>query len=789
MLTLEQKLRFINGIADEKTLREDILMPLFRAKNCFHRVVSTHGIDEKGKDIVLVNKDPLGELSYTAVIVKNEAITNAASKKDKEIVANVMAQITMTINSGYDCIEKNENVNFNKILIITSKAITNSARAEFVKMVKDQRFPAIAFWDEARLVEEFDKCLPDIYCLSRGGLSRYFYSLRAMCEKLNELKNISIYQGEVKNIADVFVEPTLKRKVDKILDAKPRRETETTTITKIVGSGHSSLIYGMAGAGKSTLLRSEMFRMILDYENKKNNKVPIYIKVKEFASQTSTENTKDVRAALVDYMVGKFNLSEEDVESVFRSKEDNFFLFMDGYDELSSAAERKHFDAFLEAIGGEENISYILTSRKRIDFVSLREKKVDEWDIADFNMSQIRNFFKKWLHEKCGLVLEALQDHNLINQLPHTPLTMTLVAIIFDADNNVELPSNLSELYKMFTDLLIGRWSLDRTASNFYQANDKETYLTEVALFLHEHNRIACSREEIIKTFHKTDETLGRPTDHANMFHELTVNTNLLLENDKGEFEFRHLSFQEFFVANDYLNRNKSKFLLEKFPNSWWDQVLYFYAGIKKTNEDLFPKLIKKTVLLEPMPKIMAIWQVGYLVQSSYKTRASVREKIISVCAYEYAKSMPVVIKDYLERNKTMTEMLAYLSIGDMFIMHFKSKFLVGLIKKVYRDLLKAETMDFPHTLSLFLICVLLGELGESDYMLENDKHFKKFPILELLEGIHLKYNLSEIAADKEEKKRLRQMAGKIVGRFKKNPEAYRRYLGIKPKGMLGGPK
>ena len=139
-LTKEQKIAFLSSITDESFLLNEILIPMFSNMNKF-KVIKTHGPDEKGKDIVLIDKDNFNQDVYTGVIVKNEPITNASSNnKGKEIVSIVSSQIIMCINSGYDSIEEKRNVSFNNIIVLTSKSISNSAREAFLKIANDHKF-------------------------------------------------------------------------------------------------------------------------------------------------------------------------------------------------------------------------------------------------------------------------------------------------------------------------------------------------------------------------------------------------------------------------------------------------------------------------------------------------------------------------------------------------------------------------------------------------------------------------------------------------------------------------
>jgi len=74
-----QKLAFMHSLPNELYLIEKVLIPMFQNMVKF-KVIQTHGPDEHGKDIVLISEGNFGTKQYTAVIVKNEPITNASTK-------------------------------------------------------------------------------------------------------------------------------------------------------------------------------------------------------------------------------------------------------------------------------------------------------------------------------------------------------------------------------------------------------------------------------------------------------------------------------------------------------------------------------------------------------------------------------------------------------------------------------------------------------------------------------------------------------------------------------------
>jgi hypothetical protein len=767
----------MHSLPNELYLIEKVLIPMFQNMVKF-KVIQTHGPDEHGKDIVLISEGNFGTKQYTAVIVKNEPITNASTKKDKEIVAAVSTQIVMSLTSGYSSIEDNREVSFHDIVVITSHDYSNSARDALVKVASLHNFTSITFWEDKDLINRIDQNLPEIYTTSSGSLSKYFHALRERCERLNELKKIPIYTGDAKRISEVYVEPNLHRKIEQIEHGITSVSYKQSGFSKLVAKASKFVIVGSAGSGKSTLLRSEVNRMIADYESKASKRIPVLVKTYYLLKNAQSEVPEEV---LSSYLTSEYGLSREDVAEIFREK-NHLQFFFDGFDELSKDKEKELFHKILEYVDVNLSRSIAVSTRKANLLVSMNFRGFEEWKLSDFDLRQITQFFSKWFSERNNHLLQDLKDHDLLEKLPNTPLVMTLIAILFDSDENVEIPSNLSELYKMFIELLLGRWSLDRHIDSFYKANDKETFLTDLALFLHTNNRLSCIPEELKSVFAQTTLRLGRSIDHERMLDELVKDTNLILLNESNEYEFRHLSFQEYLVANHLTLKSKMDTMVESFPHPWWDQVLYFYCGIRKDNEDILPAIFDRIPFLDLRNRLLALLHFGYLIQSSYRTHSRIRKELLQKAVAVFALSVPLLIMEAKGAFKT-PEIITYLSIVEVFKMHYGSKFLKEIYESMLPDFKSLDATLFEKALAQFILCSLVSAQGDPNVLVDFDFAFKQHPLLVLMEEFLLRCELLEEAKDLKQRERIKDISRGIASRIRKNPTLYKKMLGLKDEG------
>jgi hypothetical protein len=770
-LTIEQKISFLSNIEDEMFLINEILLPMFNNMGKF-KVIKTHGPNEKGKDIVLINEDEFAQKIYTGIIVKNESITNAANaKKNQEIVASVSNQIVMCINSGYDSIEENKNTFFSNLIVLTPKNISNSAREELVKISGNYKFTKLIFWESKELIEKIDKYLPDIYWTSSGALSRYFHILKEKCENLNELKKIAVYKGEAKKLSDIYIEPQLYKKKESIKNGRTMTVYANSTLSELLHESGRFMISGSAGAGKSTLLRSEIYKMIINYEIKKSDKIPVFIRIKDVIKC----NGDNYESYITEYLSREFDLAAEEINLILKIQEKLVF-FMDGFDELSTEDENRKFFAVLKVIENFQNNAIIITSRK-IKLIDKQLIPYSKWEVSDFTIKQIANFFQKWFKDKNEQLVSDLKDHDLLDKLPNTPLVMTLIAVLFEMDENVEIPANLSELYKMFTELLIGRWNLDRRIDTFYKANDKETFLTDLAVFLHSNNNVSCTESELFHVFDMTAKKLGRKFDYSVLLDEIIKDTNLLIQNEKNEYEFRHLSFQEYFVGVHLTIKNDIDDIIKVFPHPWWDQVLYFYCGTRKVNDDVLPKIYEKVLTCPDREKILGIFEIGYLIQSSYKTDAKVRSELLQRSLIDYSLVIPKYIKKMLDERKNIPKIIFYLSFIEMFKSHFNSKYLQEIYISIY-EYKKNSTFDtFEKAMSLFLLTAIIAANGNVDILADCDIIFKEFPLIQLMEDFLIRCELLEEIEDKKQKELAKEQSRKIIKRIKSNKNLFKKLL------------
>lgn len=85
-------------------------------------------------------------------------------------------------------------------------------------------------------------------------------------------------------------------------------------------------------------------------------------------------------------------------------------------------------------------------------------------------------FKKRLRNDKSAETLwHASEDKAVLETLPKAPMPMTLLAIFYEKRHDV--PSNITNLYEMFTELLLGKWDEHKNIKSISEARARGTFL------------------------------------------------------------------------------------------------------------------------------------------------------------------------------------------------------------------------------------------------------------------------------------------------------------------------
>ncbi len=350
------------------------------------------------------------------------------------------------------------------------------------------------------------------------------------------------------------------------------------------------MVLGKPGAGKTTFLKH--LAMECCFGNFMNDRIPIFITLKNFAEQKSHRNLQ----SYITNMFTKFGVAEAEIrEGLTKGKA---LILLDGLDEVKEE-DHKRILQEVENFSSNSIHSFVITCR-----IAAKEYTFDKFtevEVADFDPAQIKNFVTKWF--KCSKsnldngvdrFMKKLGETRQIKELATNPLLLTLLCLEFE--DSGDFPENRSELYDRGIDTLLRRWDKKRGIDRDIIYKDlsikrKEDLLGEIAAKTFKNNEyffktrvissyIADYIQNLPEAISTDPEALE--IDSRQVLKSIECQHGLLVERARDIYSFSHLTFQEYFTANKLITNcniysledENLNFLASKIFEKSWREVL-----------------------------------------------------------------------------------------------------------------------------------------------------------------------------------------------------------------------
>ncbi|HSH50523.1 MAG TPA: NACHT domain-containing protein, partial [Bacteroidales bacterium] len=465
---------------------------------------------------------------------------------------------------------------------------------------------------------------PNYWIVGSKSYKKYVEVFKEKIKVDDFSRRLGIGIAKIDKLIGSTIVPTLLEKIeDKDGDiAYKRRKADS-----ILNIPNNTFIFGQPGCGKSTLFKT-LSKEIIE-QNSLRNDTEFYPILFSFSSLK--DNNYDIYKAIDSYFKQEQYKSLE-IDSDKLLKNNQCVLFIDALDEIPSNSDKETaFNSIKEFCHENPKLRLICTSRPS-DFINEQcsANGFTTLEFDDINRKEVEQFIGSYFSDnilKSKRLLKSLKDTGIMDRLPNTPLTVALITIIFD-EREVEIPSTITDLYSMFTDLLLGKTIVSDTIE-IIETNIKQRVLSHLAKELHFSNRISIEYGEAKLFIDAYLKSRGQEKiDTEELINDLVSNTGLLFYNDKCELQFKHLSFQEFFTAYELFHHRQAdrNMFIDNFNKLWWQNIALFYAGFSKDAPKLLQEIIDKSIPKTFEEKINNIAGIGRLLQALYNTPIDVRK-------------------------------------------------------------------------------------------------------------------------------------------------------------------
>ena len=731
-----KKLELLKSFQNEDELRTELIIPLFRKLG--FQVYDNQSADEYGVDVILQKVNLLNHQEYTAIILKKGDIDNK-SGRPTGILNTLRDQLVQAAKMPLNYPGIKKNCYPNNIYIITNGKISKSAKTVFHNMLKDQ-FEALAnfeYIDNMKLVDLIDQHWIEFYNDRRPFLSQYAEKLKKEISGLD----LSDMGNNGKDLDSVLIPQMLLQKANidesDVADGVKRKLLMPRDVLSI--NRKVIFVTGEAGSGKSVLLK----RMAVEAAEE-SKAVPIFITARKILGIKIKFD--EIVATISD---SECQVPEDEILN--EVNESKIILLVDGLDEIRESSQRLEVVSKLMELSSEAKVEkIIISSRPENDQKTLMVTKgARSYQLQPVARSQVNGFFMKWFDNtaKANKLFEDLNRKSLLDRLPKTPLTLTLLAILYETKEDI--PTTLTDLYRMFSELLLGKWDHKKGINTLRDSQIKFGLLSMVGWVMHRDGVGEISQEKLIsigEDYFK-NKIGDDSVDVVRIVQDIIDRSGLFSVFD-SKIKFKHFSFQEYFCSQEiYSKKVFGENIGDWIVDSWWEEVLFFSAGTLKNIDDYMDVLLQEVDDIEDY--FVKLSSLGGMLQAAYETSLSNKTKIIS---YSVNK-IPPLIKDAIERLKrdgdaSIPLFVPYAAIVDIVSNNYASSYLEKPLSNVLSKL-KFDSDQYDHDISLMrlFLSASMSKSGNVDGLLEvSDSIDVSDPIMLLLSDMLLsdydeKYN------------------------------------------------
>jgi hypothetical protein len=530
----------------------------------------THGTREMGADYVFSRADPVfGTHDHIAVIAKVGKMGQDFTDIERQIDESSMPR---TFLGG------KEKIRVNEVWVVVTANITKGAQEKIHEKYPNRK---VTFIDDSRLIELIDKYMPIYWTDVSIPAGQYLVTLRARNEQADKSLSLVDLGDKVFYLEqDIYEVPRLEYRMEMQRKRKTPRKVkldELTAQTRLV------VLEGGMGAGKSKLLRALVARYATPDVFLNTKMLPIHVTYADLI----TNHSGDISALVAASVPAKLRDADPDL---------SFLILIDAFDEAKLVGEDQitALADLAHSASQSPRTKAIVTSRylTGLDESSALEDEIARYHLPPLSFARIVEFIRSVcasLNISTRLI-EDLRKSQLFKELPHSPISAILLAKLLD-ENPKELPSNMTELYSQYTELVLGRWDIQKGLQTLkeYEALEQVVMRISRAVLDFEMPRLTFDETRTLLREYLEPRNLDISLD--DLFSRLAYRCEILtIDPHTNALAFKHRTFAEFFYAKD-AHRNTTFPLEQRALSLYWMNTVFFYLGLLKDCPELLDKI------------------------------------------------------------------------------------------------------------------------------------------------------------------------------------------------------
>ncbi len=540
--------------------------------------------------------------------------------EEYELAKTKVKKIFIYFKIGFSAKSSEENTNYGVVLEFKEK-IEQENKLLFSEFTNNDQFVNIIKTDLNLYLSDLKEKKPPVKKTKKPARKpkaapviseTYLNWLEEHCAYMNVDKLRESGKPIQVSLPEIYIPLYTQKPGDKSGDGPAHDEKERQIdIEELIGKSESLLIEGHPGSGKTTLLKHLAYALT---QNKTIQGLEGYLPLLIFLKDTKDflESNRDIKPSATTakkilssyYNVEEKGIDMETIEAFCGAKKT--LLLLDGLDEIKPEFREIIVKSFADYRIKHKGVKVVLSGRPHgIDGAAIDRFGKGHVKILSLNMEQIEEFIKKWFHhiyakssslggKTAEGMISEIRTHPAIERLIDNPLMLTAICILYH-DGKV-LPGQRAELYEKFVDNMLYR-----------RFKDPETvldFLMALAFEMHSKGVKGEGRDFAIGVLRKVYERQDgeKEKNYRNrtemLFNDIEPDCGLLKLED-GEYQFWHLTFQEYLTARYIIDDSTEPVVGvdQHWGNDWYNEVIELYIGsLSIKNRNTANKIVENIV-------------------------------------------------------------------------------------------------------------------------------------------------------------------------------------------------
>ena len=542
------------------------------------------GPTEQGKDAIFYDTDKLGSLNLLAIQTKKGS-ANLAAKAATNIV-DLVAQLRTAASTSYVLLQPHKlKMKPTQVMLAVSGKINDAARRHLESEVHDT---SLVFRDADDLIPWIDAMLPQLWLDIDSNVSTYY----AAVEK-------QLIGGDGPFARQFLpVDPSLSKAcfhescvsvhvrrsaavIERKKSSSKRNDDASFPLHALQSKPYKRvLLLGEGGAGKTIGLVQTVYRAAkLGLEGEKMASIPILAKATDLAASIPSE-----LSAYLEEVSRKMTVQKKPVFGLSDLVSGRVCVFIDGFDEVGDQKARVAIAKLTSDFSDRFPKCMVVISARPYEYLAEIDelRNFERFNIVPINWRQAEQIVDLVKHKKeisSEKTREALSRLGQIQGFNLNPLMVSVFAATADFDLQ-DVPPNITELFKRFTEQMLGRWDEQRGLKTLHRPLVKDFALCVLALEMHIRRCTTISRAEAVEIISTKLAETGNKEDANGLLTEV-LDRSGLFRDFGSEIGFRHHMFQEFFAGR---GMNSAEMVGQYISDPWWRRSIVFRYGENPRN-------------------------------------------------------------------------------------------------------------------------------------------------------------------------------------------------------------